>query len=156
MRTLIVFYSRMGTTKKVGEKLAELISAETEEIIDAKDRTGAWGFIMSGRDAMKKRPAGIKPSDKNLSEYDLVIAGTPVWAGTVSAPMRTFLKNNKENFKQVAFFCTMGGRGSEKTLAEMENISGKKPLATLALTTKEVMSGNFEEKLKEFSEKLNV
>lgn len=154
MKTLIVFYSRTGTTRKVAEKLAEIIGEETEEIIDAKNRSGAKGYLLAGRDAMRKRLTELKAVGKNPAEYDLVIIGTPIWAWTVSAPVRTFLEKYKDNLNRVAFFCTMGGSGDKNAFSEMEKISGKKPLASLALTAKEVMHGEYEEKLRMFQQSL--
>ena len=77
----------------------------------------------------------------NPAEYDLVIVGTPVWAGTVSAPVRTYLEKYKGSFKKIVFFCTMGGNKGSKTLAVMESLSDKKPEYTLALTDREIISG---------------
>jgi flavodoxin len=156
MRTLIVFYSRTGTTKRVAEKLAEMINAEMEEIIDTKNRSGAKGYLLSGRDAMRKRLTELKPIGKNPAEYDLMVIGTPIWAWNVSAPVRTFLEKYKDDVNKVAFFCTMGGSGDKNAFSEMEKISGKKPLASLALTTKEVMQGEVEGKLQGFCEEINI
>jgi len=68
-----------------------------------------------------------------FSNYDLVIVGTPVWASNVSTPVRTYLSQNRGLLPRVAFFCTMGGRGSERALRKMEEISGARPVARLAL-----------------------
>ena len=156
MKILVIYYSRTGTTRKIAEKLSADLSADIEEIIDTKDRSGAMGYIFSGRDSMKKRLTEIKPLEKNLSEYDLILIGTPIWAWTVSVPVRTFLEKYKDNLKRVAFFCTMGGSGDKKAFSEMEKISGKKPTAVLALTTKEVVQNNFAEKLGEFQKQISA
>jgi hypothetical protein len=64
--------------------------------------------------------------------------------------VRTYLTEQKNNFKQIAFFCTMGGSGDKKAFAEMEKIIGKKPASALALTTREVTGGEFGEKAEKF------
>jgi hypothetical protein len=61
----------------------------------------------------------------------------------MSAPIRTYLTEHKDKFKQVAFFCTMSSDGDIKAFKEMGEIIGKKPLATLALKTKEVVDNSF-------------
>jgi len=150
MKSLVVFYSRTGTTKKVAEAIAEKIGAEIEEIKDTVDRTGAKGYLISGRDAMKKRLTKLEPFWHDLSDYDLVVIGTPIWGWNMSVPARAFITEQKEKFKNVAFFCTMGGSGGQRAFSGMEEIIGKKPLATLALTTKEVVSGDISGKIDSF------
>lgn len=131
MKTLIVYYSRTGNTKKIAEILAKKLKADTEEIIDLKNRKGPINFIRSGKEAMSEKPAAIKDPKKDPSKYDLIIIGTPVWASNVSTPIRTYVKNN--TFKKVAFFCTTGGRGIDKCFKKLEEIC-KKPIASLGLT----------------------
>ena len=55
MKPLVVFYSRTGTTKKVGEALADLLQCDSEELIDTKKRKGPLGFLRSGRDATRNK-----------------------------------------------------------------------------------------------------
>ena len=152
MKTLIVYYSRTGTTKKVGENIANILKCDSEEIFDTKNRSGALGYIGSGRDAMLKKLTKLKFIQRNPNLYDLVIIGGPVWAFTVSAPVRTYITENK--FKNVAFFCTQGGRGAEKAFSEMEKLAGRKPKALLVLRTKEVLDENYLDKVKAFVEKI--
>lgn len=150
MKILIIYYSRTGTTKKVAEMIAEKIGAEATEIKDNVDRSGIAGYMKSGRDAMKKRLTKLEPLRKKLAEYDLVIIGTPIWGWNMSAPIRTFVTEQKNNLNQVAFFCTMGGSGDENAFEEMAEILEKKPLSTLSLKTKDVATGNFSGRLDEF------
>jgi flavodoxin len=150
MNNLIVYYSRTGMTRKVAEVIKEKTNWDIEEIIDNKNRRGPIGYILSGRDALRKKEANIKEPISNLSEYDIVIIGTPIWSFTVSTPTRTYLNKQKGNFKKVAFFCTMGGSGDAKAFSEMENAAGVKPEKTLALTDKEIIDGSFLVKVDEF------
>jgi len=154
MKNLIIYYSRTNTTKKVAEEISKITGWETAEIIDTKNRSGVSGYFSSGREAMSKKLTELKPLEKNLADYDLIIVGTPIWAWTVSTPVRTFLENNKKDLKKLAFFCTMGGSGDEKAFLEMSSISGLEPVATLSLLTKEVMQTNFAEQLKTFIAKI--
>jgi len=150
MKILIVYYSRTGTTKKVADALAEKLGAEVEEIKDTVDRAGAKGYLLSGRDAALKRRAALKPFGKNPADFDLVIIGTPIWAWTVSTPVRTFLDEHKDEFKKVAFFCTMGGSGLEGAAKEVAKITGLEVSTMLGLTTVEVVKNQFTEKLETF------
>ena len=150
MKTLVVYYSRTGTTKKIGDLIAERAGADVEEIRDTIDRRGAKGYLISGRDAMKRRLTKLEPLMHDLESYDRVIIGTPIWGWNMSVPVRTFVTENKDRLRYVAFFCTMGGSGDVKAFAEMAEIIGKDPIATLALKTVEVVKNNFSEKLDKF------
>ena len=154
MKTLVVFYSRTGTTKKVGEALAIKLGADIEEIKDIVNRSGAKGYLLSGRDAMRRKLTTLEPQNKNTAEYDLVVIGTPVWAWNMSAPIRTYITERKDDFKKVAFFCTMGGSGNEGTFSEMAEVIGKQPLGKLALKTVQVVKNEFVEKLENFTNTL--
>ena len=147
MKALVVYYSRTGTTKKVGMAITKQLKADNEEILDVKSRAGPIGWIRSGKEAQKKQLPEIKPTKKNPSNYDLVVIGTPIWAWTLSSPVRTYLSRNK--FKKVAYFCTCGGNPG-KAFEEMENTTGKKPIATLVISEKEIKDNSYTKKIKEF------
>lgn len=155
MKILVVFYSRTGTTKKLGQFLAEKLGSDIEEIKDSVDRSGARGYIISGRDAMRRKLTKLQNTKFNSADYDLVVIGTPIWGWNMSVPVRTYIAENVDNFKKIAFFCTMGGSGDKKAFREMETVIGKKPVATLALLTRDVAGGNFEKKAQDFILNIN-
>ena len=156
MKALVVFYSRTGVTRKVAETISDLLRCETEEIVDTKDRTGAVGYLLAGRDASLKKLTTIKELKSDPSSYDMVIIGTPVWAFTMSAPVRTYLLQNKGRFKKAAFFCTQGGVGNKGAFRDMEEASGVKPCGTFVLRTGEVVRDDYRSKVKQFIEGLNA
>lgn len=125
MKALLIYYSRTGTTKKVAEKIATLISCDVEEIIDAKNRAGVIGYLGIGKDVTQKIETKIKESKYNPQDYDLLIIGTPVWVWTLSLPVRAYLEKYKESIKNIAYFATQGGDGAEKAFFEMTKICGK-------------------------------
>jgi flavodoxin len=150
MKTLIVYYSRTGTTKKAAEAIAKTLKAGIEEIVDMKKRSGWQNYLSSGRDALRKKLTEIRPIKNNPKNYDMIILGTPIWAGRMAPAVRTYISQNKKAFKRVAFFCTMGGSGDKSAFKDMQESAGKKPEATLTLMTKEVANNDFSEKLGRF------
>ena len=151
MKTLIVFYSRTGKTRKIAEELAVKLKADFQHITTPKNYQGVMGYLRGGKEAMKKVTPHIHVVHKDPMKYDMVIFGTPVWVGTMCPPIRTYMTKNK--FKKVAFFATQGSANKQKVFDEMEKIS-KKPIATMFLTTKEVVTNNYDSKLKEFVRRL--
>ena len=136
MKTLVVYYSRSGNTRKVADEIATVLKADEEELQDGKSRKGPVAFILAGREAMHKTTVTLQPLSHDPATYDMVVVGSPVWAGTVCSPVRTFLAKNRGKLKQVAWFCTSGGEdpaGAQKTFAAMTEESGLTPKATLGL-----------------------
>jgi len=155
-KTLVAFYSRSGNTKKVAESISGILKCDIEEIIDTKNRKGIFGFLSAGNDARRvNRYKKIKEIKINPSLYDLVIIGTPVWAGNISAPIRTYIFENKDNFKKVAFFCTHLSPEVMKIFKDMETICQKTPLSLLEVTSREVKKNQYIQKVEKFIENLN-
>ena len=153
MKTLLVYYSRTGVTKKLADFIVGKFIAETEEIKDTANRAGVTGYLSAGRDAMQRRLTKLEAVKNNPADFDLVIIGTPIWSWSISAPIRTYLTEYKDRIKQAAFFCTMGSSGDAKVFKEMEEIIGKAPVAVVSLTTKEVVTGQMQ-KAEKFCEKI--
>lgn len=140
-KVLVVYFSRSGHTRKVAEALAARCDADIEELRDVRDRTGIWGYIRSAREALKKRVIEIQTPRKNPKDYDLVILGTPVWAGNVCSPLRAYVAAEKASFARVAFFCTLGGSGAAKVFEDLADLCGKRPMSTLAVREAEIKKG---------------
>jgi multimeric flavodoxin WrbA len=83
-----------------------------------------------------------------------VVIGTPVWAGSVSAPTRAWLATNLAHLHRVAFFCTLRGRGSESAFAQMGSLAGRQPVARCAITTHETRLGEESRLLDVFTRRL--
>ena len=148
MKVLVVYYSRTGNTRFVAEAIAQSLEADIEEIKDGKNRTGIFGFLRCGYEAIFKKLTEIEVSGKNPEEYDLIIVGSPVWAGRLSSPVRTYLHLYGHKFKNVAFFITYS-IGSGKVFSQMEELC-KPPIATLEVKDEEIESGEYMKKVKEF------
>lgn len=149
-KILVVYFSRTGYTRKVAEEIASRCGADLEAIEDLRSRAGLFGYLRSGREALRKQPADIRPAARNPSDYDLVVLGTPVWAGHVSSPMRAYLAAHGSALEQVAFFCTLGGSGAEAAFADMADLGRREPLASLALNDRELKRGGYADKLDRF------
>ncbi len=151
MKSLVVFYSRTGTTKKIAEYISSGLNCEYEEIIDTKKRTGfIIGFLKSGYAAVREKLTVIEGFQKNPEMYDLIILGTPIWASRMTPAIRTYITENKRKFKSVAFFCTEGGNKGFKAFESMRILCEKKPLSTLEINQKEIKNGTYTDKIYSF------
>lgn len=151
MQALVVYYSRGGTTRKIAEELSKELKCDIEEIQDTANRSGPVGWLSCARQARAAALTKLQPIKNDPSKYDLVIIGTPVWAGHVSTPVRTYIADNKDKLKKVSFLVTENARGDEATIKDMEELSGKTAPDTLIVKTKEIKSGEYQDKIKKFA-----
>jgi len=156
LSSLVVYYSRKGTTRKIGELISNEAEWEFEEIIDIKKRKGFIGFLKSGKDATFKKLADIKEIQKNPELFDLIILGTPIWNRRMTPAIRTYITEFKNKIKDVAFFCTEGGSGGQKTFDSMENLCEKTPISTLEITKNDIKNGDHKDKIKKFIQDLKA
>ena len=156
MRALVVYYSLAGTTRAVAQALAMEFGADSEEIRCGRYRMSLLSFFKAGYDSWKGRLPPIDPPSRDPSHYDLVVIGGPVWASHAATPVRTYLRDHASRFQRVAFFVTMGGTGSEPSLREMEQITGRAPMATLAVRAAEVKKESFGPAVASFAARLRA
>lgn len=150
MKTLVAYYSRSGNTRKVAKRIASTLKCDIEEIHSKQDFSGPIGLLRLVYHALMKKEAMLKAYEKDPRDYELVIIGTPIWAARPSLPIITYLKENKEKFKKVAFFCTYAGSGFEDTIKVMKEITGKEPVATLDVTGSEIKDKSYHDKIESF------
>lgn len=119
---LCMYYSRTGNTKRAMEGIARSLNAELVELSDGVDRSGTKGWLRSGLDAVRRSSPKVQFKTKwPLSDYRLVIVGTPVWAGRCSAPVRGFLKQNGRDIRNAAYVATRGSEDkNEEVFQQMD------------------------------------
>jgi flavodoxin len=153
-KILVVYYSRTGNTRKVAEVLARLLHADLEQIVDTQNRMGLRGYFRSGREAFFQRKTVLRPPERSPADYSLVVVGTPVWNVSLSSPVRTYLELMRRRLPAVAFFLTHQGMGGRRVLAQMAQVAGKAPVASLALREQQVTRGEFLARLQPYVEQL--
>lgn len=133
---LCMYYSRTGNTRKAMEEIASALGAELVELTDGVDRSGWRGWLRSGMDAMKRTPPEPKPYRTRLplSQYRLVILGTPVWAGRCSSVLRRFLRAQGEELHTVAYVLTRGSENqSQEVFDQMDRYILRRHVAGVSL-----------------------
>lgn len=122
--SLIVYYSQNGTTRTVAECLAGNVNADVVELecsVPYPDDFQAT--IEESRDECQNSTGrALVEESFDLTGYDTIYVGYPIWFGTFAPPIVTFLKENDLSGKNVVLFCTYGSGGrlaSEKAFREM-------------------------------------
>lgn len=120
---LCIYYSRTGKTRKAMKGIALELNAELVEIQDNVRRAGPFGWLRCGLDAVRRTTQPLKTfeTSRPLSQYRLVIIGTPVWAGRCSSIVRGFLKEHGKELQAAAFLATRRSlRRSEEIFQQMD------------------------------------
>ena len=161
MKYLVAFYSNTGTTRMAAESIARMLGADLEVIEERKPRpvlnvgpgkAGSGAVARAGIAALLRFGARLAPSRFRADEYDVVVVGTPVWVGSVTPPVRSYLRRQRMHFRSVAFFCTAGEPTTVRAFRQMEELVHRQPVACIALKAEDVKSGAYEDMLAGFIE----
>jgi len=108
MKIGIVYYSRTGNTKHVAKMLEEKFKEKNTEVdLIEIEHVKRPGFFTAGKTATKQQELPIKNTEFDMGEYDVIIAGSPTWAGGPSPFIITFIhKAANMKGKKIAIFGT--------------------------------------------------
>ena len=116
-KTLVAYFSASGVTAGVAEKLASAAGADLFEIAPAEPYTKAdldWTNKQS-RSSVEMNDRSCRPAIatqvENMSQYDTVFVGFPVWWYRQPSIIDTFLESYDFTEKKIVPFCTSGGSG---------------------------------------------
>ena len=112
MKILLVYYSYTGNTKIIADIIKEKLDCDVDELKPKipfleEDYQAIVDQYQSNENS--KECIEIEDINIDLSNYDKVIIGTPVWWYTITPVLREFLKNNDLSQKQVYAFATNAG-----------------------------------------------
>ena len=113
MKTLIAYYSLSGNTDRIARLFADRLNAKGEAILRRLEPPeDAAGFTSRCRDAFSRRRAALGPDVSfDVSPYDLIIIGCPIWAFAPAPAMNSYLdKINGLHGKKVVVLLTSGNR----------------------------------------------
>ena len=124
-KALVLYYSQNGGTKVVADAIASALDADVEEVVAVNPYDGDFGAtIIRWREELEKGVAcEIQPIQSDLSAYDVIFLGYPIWGGVFAPPIQTLLDSIDLSGKKVVPFCTFGSGGldsSTQALAEKE------------------------------------
>ena len=155
-KSLVAYFSASGVTKKVATKLASAIGADIFEIVPKELYTSADLNWMD-----KKSRSSVEMNDRNcrpeiaskvddMSKYDTVYVGFPVWWYREPSIIDTFMEAYDFTGKKVITFCTSGGSGLGDSAKNMQALaSGAK-----VIDGKKFSSGVSEADLKKWADSL--
>ncbi len=139
VRTLIVYYTRTGTTRTLANALATELKADVDEIQCERYRPGGLRYLRAGYDSVRGNLPPISIPAKNPSDYDLVLIGGPIWTSYPALPIRAYLDRAPALPARVAVFLTFGGHSPpEKAIEMMTSLLPRQIDAALTLSSDDV------------------
>ena len=119
---LVAYFSATGTTRNVAERMQENIPCDLVEIKPAQPYTEAdldWRDKQS-RSTLEMNDSTARPeiedTDIDMSKYELIYLGYPIWWGVAPRIINTFLEKYDLKGKEIIPFCTSGGSPVEPSV----------------------------------------
>lgn len=131
-KSLVAYFSASGVTARKAQKIAQKTGGDTFEIKPVVPYTSAdlnWQNKQSRSSIECNDPAcrpEIVDGTVDLSAYDTVYIGYPIWWYTAPNIINTFIEANLDGLKgkQIVLFKTSGGSGISKSVSDLQ---GKYP-----------------------------
>lgn len=149
---LVVNYSYTGVSRRAAGLLASHNGWPLGLVEDIFPRAGARGTWRCVIDSLLGRSPRVRYAGPRPEDFRTVVLVAPIWMYRLAGPMRSFLHTHR--LRRVAVVVTMGSAGATNAFAEVQRITGKEPVATLALTAREMETGSGTARLLEFGEQL--
>ena len=111
MKAIVIYYSYGGNTDRVAQIIRQETDADAVRIETVQPYTGTYETVVDQgrREVCSGFCPEIKPLNVDLSVYDTVILGSPVWWYTFAPAMHSFLQQADFTGKTVWPFATNGG-----------------------------------------------
>ena len=123
-KILIAYYSRTGNTRTVAEYIHQTVGGDLFEIKPARvypaDYRATTEVAREELDT-NARP-GLASNVNDMSRYDTIFLGYPIWWGTMPMFFFTFLESHELAGKTIIPFCTHGGGGLGRSVTDIQKL----------------------------------
>jgi hypothetical protein len=108
LKVLVVYYSSAGHTRTIAGQVATAALADVEELrgIGEPVGTGTQHYLWTLRRLLLSQKPALAPLQHDARGYDLIILGSPVWLGTFSPFVRSYIRTTPLAGKRIALFCS--------------------------------------------------
>lgn len=123
-KSLVVYYSQTGATKKLAEIFQKAKNADVFEIATVTPYPSTYDSTIAAVGAQResKQWPALVNAKADLAKYDTVYLGYPIMFGSFAPPVYTFLDSNDLSGKVVVPFCTYGSGGRKASAAELKTL----------------------------------
>ncbi len=125
-KSLVAYFSASGVTARAAKTLAEAAGADLYEIKPKTPYTKEdlnW-MDKNSRSSIEMKDPSSRPEiadrDAEISSYDVIFLGFPIWWYTAPVIINTFLESYDFSGKTIVLFATSGGSGLGKTSEKLK------------------------------------
>lgn len=157
MKRIIIYYSLSGNTEEAVKLIAEQLGIETLKIDTVKEMPKSFAaqlLVGGGQVAFNKIPK-LKPIDKDLSIYDEIFIGTPIWNSKGVPAINALLKDETISKKVTGLIITSGGGEIDKCVKALKDRIPNVKYQVSLLDRKHQDYQQNEGKIKKFVEEVN-
>ncbi len=126
-KSLVIYYSKTGTTKQVALELSKHLNADTLSIEVKQPYNGTYDETIAR--CQEEMKGNILPELKDLNidiaKYDTIFLGYPIWFGTYARPMAALIKKVDFAGKKIIPFCTFGSGGLAASVKDLQTAQPK-------------------------------
>ena len=123
-KVLVLYYSQTGATKAVAETIASSLGADIEGFDVAEPYDG--DFQQTIQRCMVERNGNVlspvQPLKSDISGYDVIFLGYPVWFGVAARPVLSLIDSLKFEGKTIVPFCTFCSGGLESSTEDLKTL----------------------------------
>lgn len=114
-KVLVVYFSHTGNTRTIAGYIHETVKSDLVEIKTVDTYTDDYDALLA---QVRKEVAAeycppLSTTVENISSYDIIFIGYPIWVETAAPPVRSFLTTHDLAGKTVVPFCTSGTSSAE-------------------------------------------
>lgn len=110
MSVCIICHSETGNTRAVAERLAAALGGDLVGVKDLAGYSKVGMYLKGIPRAVQGKNADIDPAVIDVSAYDILVVGTPVWAGSPTPAINAGVAAlTGIAGKPTIVFCTFGG-----------------------------------------------
>ena len=121
-KILIAYYSKTGNTRTVAEYIRQSVGGDIFEI--KPEKAYPEDYKSTTEIAKKEQKENARPALasnlKDISQYDIIFLGYPIWWGTMPMFFFTFLESHNFAGKTIIPFCTYGGSGVGQSVTDIK------------------------------------
>ncbi|KAF5087925.1 flavodoxin family protein [Acetobacterium wieringae] len=155
MKTAVIYYSLEGNMDFIAQQIGKNAEVDLYRLKPQKEYpTGKISkYVVGGKSAkFGECPELINPAI-DLSKYETVIIGTPIWADTLAPPLNTFFRDYDITGKKIVLIATHRGGGADKCFEKMKtHLASNQILGNFDfLEPKQQQDKNINEKLAQIS-----
>lgn len=124
MKSIVIYYSLDGNTEMIASLIKENIDADLIKIQPIKEvpKSGFMKYFWGGKSVVFNEKPALLNEPIDLTSYDKIYIGSPVWNASYAPPLTTFFTINKVVNKDIYLFACHGGGGTKVFNKKLSNL----------------------------------